>query len=123
MEKNEIVIDGKEYVLKSSIKETKLATPKKGLKYCIVRTYSAGVFAGYVQKRIGGEAVVLEARRLWYWDGASSLSQLAMEGVSKPENCKFPITVPKVELINVIEVIECTEKAQKSIESVVIWKQ
>lgn len=123
MEKNEIVIDGKEYVLKSSIKETKLAPTKKGLKYCIVRTYSAGVFAGYVQKRVGGEATVLEARRLWYWDGASSLSQLAMEGTNKPQNCKFPIVLPEVELVQVIEVIKCTEKAQKSIEAVSVWKQ
>ena len=123
MEKNEIVIDGKEYVLKSSIKETKMATSKKGLKYCIVRTYSAGVFAGYVQKRVGGEGVVLEARRLWYWDGAASLSQLAVDGVSKPQNCKFPVAVAKVELVNIIEVIECTEKARISIESVAVWKQ
>lgn len=124
MEKNEIVIGGKEYVLKSSIKAPiKLATTKKGLKYCIVRTYSAGVFAGYLEKRTGGEAVVLEARRLWYWDGAASLSQLAVDGVSKPQNCKFPVAVQKIELVNVIEVIECTEKAKQSIESVEVWKQ
>ena len=123
MEKNEIIIDGKEYVLKSSIKSTTLAQKKNNLNYCIVRTYSAGVFAGYLKERKGGEAVVLEARRLWYWDGAASLSQLAVDGVSKPQNCKFPVVVAEVELVNVIEIIKCTEKAKKSIESVAIWQQ
>ena len=54
--------------------------------YFIVRTYSAGVFAGEIESRNGKEVVMRNARRLWYWDGAASLSQLAMEGVSEPEN-------------------------------------
>ena len=58
--------------------------------YVIVRTYSAGVFAGTLIKKEGNEVEMHNARRLWYWDGAASLSQLAEEGVKKPENCKFP---------------------------------
>ncbi len=91
--------------------------------YVIVRTLSAGVFAGYLESRIGQEVVVLNARRIWYWDGAASLSQLAMEGTSKPEKCKFPIQVDRIELLQAIEIINCTEKSRKSIESVAIWKQ
>jgi len=64
-----------------------------------------------------------DARRLWYWDGASTLSQLAMEGTSKPENCKFPCKVDRVELLQAIEILDCTAKAQKSIEAVPIWKK
>ena len=91
-------------------------------KYVIVRTYSAGVFAGYIESRNGQEVIMRNARRLWYWNGAASLSQLAMEGVSKPENCKFPCEVERIELMQVIEILETTEKAKKSIESVEIWK-
>mgnify|MGYP006355232579 FL=1 len=40
----------------------------------IVRTYSAGVFFGEVVKRTGKEVVMRNARRLWYWSGAASLS-------------------------------------------------
>jgi len=90
--------------------------------YVIVRTYSAGVFAGYIVSRNGQEVVMKNARRLWYWDGAASLSQLAMEGTSKPENCKFPCEVERVELLNVIEILNTTEKAEKSIKEVPIWK-
>ena len=115
-----IVVDGVEYVPKDSVVHTP-AKKLKGKPYCIVRTYSAGVFAGYVSGRNGKEAVVLNARRLWYWKGAASLSQLAVDGVSAPDECKFPCEVDKVELTEVIEVIECTEKAKKSIAEVPIW--
>lgn len=109
------------YVPESEAKGLAPAEKLNGLECCIVRTYSAGVFAGYVKSREGQEAVVLSARRLWYWDGAASLSQLAVDGVSKPQNCKFPVEVERVELTNVIEVIPCTAKAKESIANVKIW--
>lgn len=93
------------------------------MKYVIVRTYSAGVFAGYLESRTGKEVVMRNARRIWYWDGAASLSQLAMEGTSKPENCKFPCEVDRVELFEAIEILDCTKKAKESIKSVKIWKE
>ena len=91
--------------------------------YVIIRTYSAGVFAGYLQKREGQEVVLATARRIWYWDGAASLSQLAMEGTSKPDNCQFPCAVNEITLTQAIEIIPCTEKAMKSIQAVKIWKK
>ena len=91
-------------------------------KYVIARTYSAGVFAGYLKSRKGQEAVMTDARRLWYWKGASSLSQLAVDGVSAPSECKFPVEVSRIELMQVIEILDVTEKARKSIASVPIWK-
>ena len=92
-------------------------------KYVIVRTYSAGVFAGYLEKRIGKEATILQARRLWYWKGASSLSQLAVDGVKFPNECKFPVEVSKIEVTETIEILDVTEKARLSIASVPIWAQ
>ena len=92
-------------------------------KYVIVRTYSAGVFAGYLVSKKGQEVVLKDARRIWYWDGASSLSQLAMEGTKKPENCKFPIAVNEISLTQAIEIINTTEQARKSIQGVKVWSQ
>ena len=91
------------------------------MKYVIVRTYSAGVFAGELESKNGQEVVLKNARRLWYWDGAASLSQLAMEGTSKPENCKFPCEVDRIELLQAIEILDVTNKARDSIKSVKIW--
>ena len=96
--------------------------PKIKKPYVIVRTYSAGVFAGYLESRKGKEVKLSCARRLWYWDGAASLSQLAVDGVSKPKNCKFPVEVPIVELMEAIEILPVSEKAKNSIASVKIWK-
>ena len=92
-------------------------------QYVIVRTYSAGVFAGYIKSRKGQEVVVEDARRLWYWDGAASLSQLSVEGTKKPNTCKFPIAVPSVTLLQVIEILPVSVAAEKSIRSVPVWQQ
>src|SRR3990172_1471621 len=100
-----------------------MAKGKKEMSYVICRTYSAGVFAGFLKERKGQEVVLTNARRLWYWDGASSLSQLAMEGVKKPENCKFPCEVDEVTLTQAIEILNVTEEARKKIAEVPIWKQ
>ena len=92
-------------------------------KTCIVRTYSAGVFLGKVAEKDGKEVKLINARRIWYWDGAATLSQLATEGTSKPKNCKFPAEVPEVFLTEAIEIIPATEKAIASIAQVPEWKE
>lgn len=90
--------------------------------YKIVRTEIAGVFCGKIEKRLSETSIVLnDARRIWYWSGAASLSQLAMEGVKCPEECKFPISVTRVELTGVCEILDMTYEAKKSIDSVKIW--
>jgi hypothetical protein len=119
-ELNEITVNGVVYTPKGN--EEKKAESFEGMEYKIIRTYSAGVFAGYVESRNGKEAVIRKARRLWYWEGAASLSQLAVDGVSIPENCKFPCEVDKIELLEVIEVLSVTEKSKKSIAGVKVWQ-
>ena len=88
----------------------------------IVRCYGAGVFYAEIVKREGKEAELANARRLWYWDGAASLSQLALEGVKKPQNCKFTVTVPSLTVTEVVELIPCSEAACASIDGVPVWK-
>ena len=96
--------------------------PASKKKYVIVRTYSAGVFAGTLVSRDGKEVQLADARRLWYWAGAASLSQLAVDGTSKPKECKFPIAVPSVTLTEAIEILDVTPKAETSIKGVPVWK-
>ena len=120
-EVKEIMINGIIYVPANS--QPSISVNTDGLQYVIARTCSAGVFAGYLESRVGQEVVLLNARRIWYWEGAASLSQLAMEGTSSPDKCKFPIAVLRVELLQTIEILNCTETARTSIESVAIWKK
>ncbi len=115
-----IKIDDVEYIKKDNYEP---AEKLDGLDYVIVRGTQSGVFAGYLKSQDKQEVILLNARRIWYWDGASSLSELAEKGTSKPQNCKFPCEVKKVQILDVIEVIDCTEKARQSIASVAIWSQ
>ena len=108
-----VVINGIEYIRKDKNEITE--------NYYLVRTYSAGVFAGEIESRDGKEIVLKNARRIWYWSGAASLSQLATDGTCSPDNCKFPCEVNEVILTEVIEIIPCTLRAQKSIRGVKVW--
>lgn len=110
----EVIVNGVVYIPKQK---------HDALPYVIARTYSAGVFAGYLESREGREVVMRDARRLWYWDGAATLSQLAMEGTKAPDKCKFPCAVDKVVLLEVIEILECTEVAKNSIMGVPVWER
>ena len=117
-----IKIDDVEYIRSDEVSP---APDLKGMTYCIVRTYSAGCFAAYVEKDWSEDgvrcALLQKSRRLWYWEGANSLSQLANEGVKKPENCRFPQEINNQKVFNVIEIIPASKKAQESINSVNIW--
>lgn len=93
-------------------------------KKVIVRCNRAGVFYGTLAEYDSAtrEASLQDVRRLWYWSGASSLSQLAMEGVKRPSQCKFTVTVKEMSVMEVIEVIPCTDDAIKNIEAVAVWR-
>ena len=91
----------------------------------IIRTNRAGVFYGTLaeyddQTRT---AEIHNCRRLWYWDGACSLSQMAVDGTTKPSSCKFTLRIQSMQVMEVIEILPCTEKAINSIENVAEWKK
>lgn len=91
-------------------------------KYVIVRGDRSGVFAGILTARDGREVQLTDCRRIWYWEGASSISQLAIDGTSKPDSCKFPAPVAEITILDAIEIIPCTGKAEASIKAVREWK-
>ncbi len=93
-------------------------------KKCIIRTGRAGVFYGVLADFDPAKQLVElhNCRRLWYWAGAASLSQLATEGVKKPNDCRFTVIVDQIQATGVIEIIPCTDEAIKNIEAVPVWK-
>lgn len=91
-------------------------------KKVIVRGDRSGVFYGTLADRNGKEVELLKCRRIWYWDGAASISQLAAEGVKEPKNCKFTMTVESIVITDCIEIIPCTDIAIECIEGVPVWK-
>jgi hypothetical protein len=117
----ELTVNGITYVPKDSV-QSKLKNSLDGLQCVVIRTYSAGVFYGYLSKKDGQEVELLNAKRIWVWYGAASLSQLSVDGVSRPTECKIPVAVPSITLLQVIEIIPLSEKAFNSLESVPVWK-
>lgn len=117
----EIQINGRNYVPKDSAS----VVPAVVKDAVLVRTETAGVFYGTLAEANMAAGVVrlTNARRVWYWSGAASLSQLAVDGTTKPKECKFPTPVPEITVAKVIEVIPLTQKALDSLNSVAVWKQ
>lgn len=91
-------------------------------KFYIIRGDRSGVFFGQIEHREGQEVTIKNCRRLWFWAGAATLSQLAKEGVKQPKECKFTVTVDELTVLDAVELIPCTEEAITSIKGVAEWK-
>ena len=91
-------------------------------KYVIVRGDRSGVFAGTLESREGQEVVLTNCRRLWYWNGAASISQIARDGVKQASSCKFTVTVDRIMILDAIEIIPTTAEAKANIKAVREWK-
>lgn len=96
------------------------ATVAQGM--VVVRSSQSGVWLGRLVYKAGDEVKLSDARRLWYWAGAASLSQLATEGVSKPNDCKFAVPVPEVIVLGVCEIIPALAGAVLSVAKVKEWR-
>lgn len=92
-------------------------------KYYIIRGDRSGVFFGKIAEKNGQEVTLTECRRLWYWDGAASISQLALDGTTNPARCQFTVTLDELTLLDAIELIPCTDKAVMSIKAVPVWRR
>ena len=91
-------------------------------KYVIVRGDRSGVFAGVLESQEGQKVVLKQCRRLWYWNGAASISQIARDGVKKSSSCKFTVTVDEIVILDAIEIIPTTAEAEANIKAVQEWK-
>jgi hypothetical protein len=102
--------------------KTTAKTAKAAKPYYMVRSNGSGVWAGNIESREGDVVTMTDARRIWQWKGANSLSQLAMEGTKNPAGCCFAVPVGEVVVFNVLEIITCTEDAEKNIREVKEWR-
>lgn len=84
-------------------------------KPVLIRTYSAGVHFGYLVSREGKEVSLERSRRIWSWQGANTLSEIATSGLdSQRSRVAAPVTIT---LTEAIEVIDCSPDGVKSIEA------
>ena len=94
-------------------------------KKCIIRCNRSGVYFGTpIEISNDGRLVKIEnVRMLYYWDGAASVLQLASDGTSTPNNCRFTKSIGSIVVTDAIAIIPCTDKAITSIEGVKEWKR
>jgi hypothetical protein len=99
----ELTINGVTYVPKGSE-----SAPIKTGPESIIRTYSAGVHIGTVLNRTGTEVELINARRLWFWNGAFTLNEVATKGVDR-EGSRISAAVPCIILTQAVEIIPIAE--------------
>jgi hypothetical protein len=125
IELNGVIYMPKDLANKDS--KSNFAEQLDNMSYVLVRSYGAGVFIGYLKEekdlQAGKEVLLVNSRNIYYWDGAAGVSQIAEEGVSKPENCKITIEVKLRKISNVIEILYVTEKAKENLNNIKAWKK
>lgn len=92
-------------------------------EFYIVRGDRSGVFFGRITDRKEREVTLTNCRRVWYWAGANSLSQLAAEGVKEPNACRIAVPVEELTVLDAIELIRCTDAAVANIKAVPEWRR
>lgn len=92
-------------------------------EFHIVRGDRSGVFFGRIVERHDREVTLTDCRRVWYWEGAASLSQMAAEGVKVPHACRISVSVQELTVLDAIELIRCTDAAVENIKAVPEWKR
>jgi len=90
--------------------------------YVIVRCRDAGVHAGEYRDHEGREVRLINSRRLWYWSGAASLSELAAHGAKNTDSCKFAVSVKEITLLDACEIITCDPGGEKMIRDCPEWR-
>lgn len=88
----------------------------------IVRCDDGAIFYGEIAERNGQEVTLRNVRNIYWWEGAATISQLALEGTKRPHDCQFTVVLSEIIVLNVLEIIPCTEAAVNSLDAVKEWK-
>lgn len=73
-------------------------------KRVLIRTVSAGVHYGTMIHREGMEVHLKDARRIWKWMGALSLSEIASKGLNVKDS-QISVPVEEIILTQAIEIL------------------
>jgi hypothetical protein len=93
-------------------------------KTVMVRSRDAGVFFGQLVSTDDSTVTLKNPRRVWYWKGAATLSELATKGPGSPKQCKFPApTEGNHTVLGVCEIIPVTAEALAVLNAVPVWTE
>ena len=91
-------------------------------QFYIVRAAEAGVFFGKVESRTDREITMTDVRKIFYWEGACAVEELAVHGTASPNKCKLTVIVPRMIIVNPIQIIPCTDRATDILSRIRVWK-
>ena len=91
-------------------------------QFYIVRATEAGVFFGKVESRTDREIIMTDVRKIFYWEGACAVEELAINGTKCPDECKLTVIVPRMIIANPIQIIPCSDRATDILSRIRIWK-
>ena len=91
-------------------------------KKVLVRGSQSGVYFGELISQDKQEVEMKNVRNLWRWSGANTLLDLAENGAQNTNDCRFSNEVDSIVLTDICEIVPCSDKAIKNIESVPEWK-
>ena len=91
-------------------------------KYCIVRSNLAGVFFGILTNKVGEELTLSKARKFYFFSGANTVEDLAVQGALNVKNNKLTVEVEEIVISKFEQILPCTKEAVKQIKTIPIWK-
>lgn len=104
----------------------KMAEKTTGEKLVLIRSYGSGVHFGVLASKRdcpqGLEVTLTNSRRVHYWVGAASLSQMATEGIANAADSRVTVVVSEITISNVIEIIPLTDTAFVNLSNQPVWK-
>jgi hypothetical protein len=103
-------------------KRTTKAAKAASRPYVIVRCYGAGVHAGELVSVKCEHVTLVNSRRIWRWEGAASLSELAVYGSANPAGCKIAVQLDRVDLLDAKEIDYCQPEGEKFLREVAPWR-
>lgn len=88
----------------------------------LVRDNRAGIHVGILRELdlANKVAILAEARKVWYWEGAASCHGIAAKGLCH-KGSKVAPTVPMVASTDVVEVVLCTSEGAVSVMTCPEW--
>lgn len=103
---------------KTAAKKTTTKAP-----YVILRGYRSGVHAGeLVERNHDGHFVLRNARRIWRFNGAQTLSEVAVYGLSSESRVGPVVERQELQRGDISEIIHCQPAGRAAIEGAKEWR-
>ncbi|MCK4500930.1 hypothetical protein KAU11_10550 [Candidatus Babeliales bacterium] len=92
-------------------------------KYSILRCDKAGTYIAIVGNTKNGKTELLNARKIYYWEGANTVEDIATFGTVRPEGCRLTVTIKSiiVRSSDIYEEIIATEEATRVLLGIKDW--